>query len=89
MPIRFCLAAAIQSRRVCTNTIEERRASVLRGRVLRQDGTELWVSMSRFNHPEFGQTPSRADGMFDLVVNGGGWLTVNYTKTGYLLLNAR
>lgn len=29
-------------------------------------------------------TLSRADGEFDLAVNGGGLLTVNYTKSGYL-----
>ena len=36
------------------------------------------------NHPEFGQTLSRADGIFDLAVNGGGLLTVDYQKAGYL-----
>lgn len=36
------------------------------------------------NHLEFGQTLSRADGMFDMAVNGGGPLTVNYVKPGYL-----
>ena len=30
------------------------------------------------DHPEFGQTLSRVDGLFDLAVNGGGCLTVNY-----------
>src|SRR5208283_5910962 len=30
------------------------------------------VTITVINHPEFGQTLSRADGMFDLVVNGGG-----------------
>lgn len=70
---------------VLSSTIEARRASVLRGRVLRQDGTSLpGVHISILDHPELGQTRTRADGMFDLVVNGGGWLTVNYTKTGFL-----
>ena len=27
---------------------------------------------------------SRADGMFDLAVNGGGVLVVQHTRTGYL-----
>ncbi|MFN8441614.1 MAG: RHS repeat-associated core domain-containing protein [Caldilineaceae bacterium] len=70
---------------VLSDTIEARRASVLRGRVLRVDGSGLpGVTISILDHPEFGQTRSRADGMFDLVVNGGGWLTLNYSKTGLL-----
>jgi sugar lactone lactonase YvrE len=35
-------------------------------------------------HPEFGQTLTRADGMFDLAVNGGGQLTVRYEAEGFL-----
>ncbi len=42
------------------------------------------VTISILDHPEFGQTLSRADGMFDLVVNGGAPLTVNYAKAGLL-----
>jgi hypothetical protein len=36
------------------------------------------------NHPEFGQTKTRADGMFDLAVNGGTQLLIRYRKAGYL-----
>jgi RHS repeat-associated protein len=42
------------------------------------------VTITILNHPEFGQTLSRADGMFDLVVSGGGPLTINYAKAGLL-----
>ena len=35
-------------------------------------------------HPEFGQTLSRADGRFDLAVNGGERLTINYAADGFL-----
>jgi len=38
------------------------------------------VKISILNHPEFGQTLSRADGKFDLVVNGGGPVVVHYEK---------
>jgi RHS repeat-associated protein len=70
---------------VAPGTIEARRAAVLRGKVLNRDGNVLsGVTISILNHPEFGQTLSRADGMFDLAVNGGGPLTINYQKTGYL-----
>jgi RHS repeat-associated protein len=66
-------------------TIEARRAAVLRGRVLDRDGAALAaVEISILNHPEFGGTMSRADGRFDLAVNGGGLLVVDYRKAGLL-----
>ncbi|MBI2875537.1 MAG: hypothetical protein HYY20_01500, partial [Candidatus Tectomicrobia bacterium] len=70
---------------VAPGTIEPRRAAVLRGRVFTREGLPLSeVTLTVLDHPEFGQTLSRADGMFDLAVNGGGRLTVYYTKEGYL-----
>jgi RHS repeat-associated protein len=53
--------------------------------VLNRDGTPLsGVKISILAHPEFGSTMSRADGMFDMAVNGGGLLTVDCEKAGYL-----
>ncbi|MEO8135101.1 MAG: hypothetical protein ABI831_14100 [Betaproteobacteria bacterium] len=70
---------------VAPATIEARRAAVLRGRVLGPNGAALpGVTITVFNHPEFGQTLSRADGAFDLVVNGGGLLTISYRKSGLI-----
>jgi RHS repeat-associated protein len=70
---------------VAAGTIEARRVAVLRGRVMTQDGTPLpGVTITILNHPEFGRTLSRADGMFDLAVNGGGPLRVDYAKSGFL-----
>ena len=58
---------------------------MLRGLVLTRDGAPLpGVTISVLGHPEYGQTASRADGVFDLAVNGGGLLTVDYTRDGYL-----
>ena len=69
---------------VAPGTITLQRAAVLRGRVLDLTGQPLpGVTMTVLNHPEFGQTLSRLDGMFDLGVNGGGFLTVRYQKTGF------
>ncbi|WP_375591828.1 carbohydrate-binding protein [Chitiniphilus eburneus] len=70
---------------VAPGTIEPRRAAVLRGSVTDRDGKPLpGVNIQILNHPEYGQTHSRADGLFDLAANGGGLLTVQYRKEGYL-----
>ncbi len=70
---------------VAEGTIEKRRAAVIRGKVLDKNNNALpGVTITILNHPEFGQTLSRLDGMFDMAVNGGGYLTVNYQKSGYL-----
>jgi RHS repeat-associated protein len=70
---------------VAPGTIEMRRVAVLRGRVLTRAGDPLpGVTITVHDQPEFGQTLSRADGMFDLAVNGGGLLTLHYDKPGYL-----
>jgi YD repeat-containing protein len=70
---------------VASGTIDPKRTAVLRGRVLDKSNAPLsGVTMTILGHPEFGQTLSRADGMFDLAVNGGGLLTVVYTRGGYL-----
>ncbi|HNG29967.1 MAG TPA: RHS repeat-associated core domain-containing protein [Blastocatellia bacterium] len=70
---------------VAAGTIKPERAAVLRGRVLDKSNQPLpLVKVSVLNHPEYGQTLSRADGRFDLAVNGGGVLTVAYEKIGYL-----
>lgn len=66
-------------------TIEEKRAAVIRGKVLNRDNVPLSdVLIAILNHPEFGSTLSRSDGYFDMAVNGGGLLTVSYKKDGYL-----
>lgn len=70
---------------VAPGTIEVRRAAVLRGRVRTRDNQPLpGVKITVLGHPEFGQTLSRADGMFDMAVNGGGVLTVRYEKPGFM-----
>ncbi len=70
---------------VAAGTIDPRRAALLRGRVLTRDGTGVsGVRASLVGHPELGWTRTRSDGRFDLVVNGGGSLTVRLAKTGLL-----
>ncbi len=70
---------------VLSGTIEILRAAVLRGKVTTSDGAPLpGVRVTILGHPEFGQTRSRADGLFDMAVNGGGQLTVRYELDGFL-----
>ena len=70
---------------VAPETIELRRVAVLRGRVLdRAEQPLAGVTIGILGHAEFGQTLSRSDGMFDMVVNGGGQLVLKYEKAGYL-----
>ena len=72
---------------VAPGTIVPQRAAVVRGNVFKNDGTALpGVTVTILNHPEFGQTQTRADGRFDMAVNGGGALVVSYTAPGYLPL---
>ncbi len=70
---------------VTEGTIEPKRAAVFRGTVRDKANAPLpGVTVTVKDHPEFGQTLSRADGQFDLAVNGGGLLTLNYSKPGFL-----
>ena len=67
-----------------------RRVGVLRGRVAGRDGLPLpGVEVSLLRHPKLGHTVSRADGEFDLVVNGGQELVVRYDRRGYLPVHRR
>jgi RHS repeat-associated protein len=70
---------------VVSGTIQAGQVAVLRGKVTERSGAALpGVTISILGHGEFGQTRTRADGMFDLAVNGGGHLTVRYEKAGFL-----
>lgn len=75
---------AIQSG-VVAGTIEDRRIAVIRGRVSDREGKPMpAVRVRVLDHPEFGQTFSRADGQYDLAVNGGARLTLQFDKAGVL-----
>ena len=70
---------------VAPDTMKPDRIAVIRGKVMTRDDNPLpGVTISILNHPEYGETLSRDDGMFDLAVNGGAYLIVNYAKAGYL-----
>jgi len=68
------------------SAISSARAAILRGK-MRQRGEQAGLSgvlVSVLDHLEFGYTITRADGMYDLAVNGGGQLVVQFWKDGYL-----
>ncbi|NLG01805.1 MAG: choice-of-anchor A family protein, partial [Lentisphaerae bacterium] len=70
---------------VDTQALDRVRAAVLRGRALDKNGAPLpGVTVTVNARPEFGQTLTRLDGCFDMVVNGGGPLHVNFSKNGFL-----
>ncbi len=75
---------------VAQGTIEEQRALVLRGSVTDRDSSPLpGVVISILDHPEYGRTMSREDGRFDMVLNGGGTVIVQYEKAGYLTVQRK
>ncbi len=70
---------------VAPDAINPVRAAVMRGKVLKKDGSPLsGVEISILNHPEWGTTLTRLDGLFDFAVNGGGELIVRYAKKDFL-----
>ncbi|MBF0147682.1 MAG: hypothetical protein HQL84_15910, partial [Magnetococcales bacterium] len=70
---------------VTPEAMEPRRSVVLRGLVSTREGAPLpGVKVTIKDHPEFGHTLSRSDGMFDMAVNGGGHLVVEYALPDHL-----
>ena len=70
---------------VAPGAIKAERASVLRGRATRRDGSPIGgVRVTVLDHPELGRTATRDDGGFDIAVNGGGSLTVEFAREGYV-----
>ncbi len=70
---------------VAPGAIDEALVAVLRGRVVDAAGDPIpAVRVRILGHPEYGQTLTRIDGAFDLAVNGGGAVVVEYDKTDYL-----
>ncbi|MCC6649890.1 MAG: hypothetical protein IT348_01930, partial [Candidatus Eisenbacteria bacterium] len=75
---------AVQSG-LAETTLLSGREAVIRGRVTSRDFGPLGgVSVRVLNHPELGQTMTRNDGVFDLVVNGGATLVLRFQRAGYL-----
>ena len=70
---------------VAPGVIDPKRTAVLRGRILDRNGFPLpGARIKVLDHEELGSTLSRADGAYDLAVNGGGTLTLTFEKPGFL-----
>ncbi len=70
---------------VAPGTIKPEFTAILRGQLFTRDGNPLpGATVSILGHPEFGQTLTRADGFYDMAVNGGGLLTLEFKKTNFL-----
>lgn len=72
-----------------TSHFAPERAAVVRGRVVQATETADTIGLAHVRvvvvgHEEFGYTESRASGNFDLAVNGGGELTLEFTRDGFL-----
>ncbi len=62
----------------------DKRVAVLRGRVLSQQGLGIvGVRVSVDRHPRFGFTLTRHGGWFDILVNGGGAVTLQFQRNPY------
>ena len=64
--------------------------AVIRGLVVDEAGSGLPdVEVTVKDRPEYGNTWTRDDGGFDLVVNGGGWLTLEFRAVDRLPIQRR
>lgn len=71
---------------VVAGAIVPDRIALLRGRVLDRSGAPLsGVEVEVHGFPELGSTLSRADGVWDLAVNGGAKGTLRYEKLNFLV----
>ncbi|XP_057365537.1 teneurin-a-like [Daphnia carinata] len=62
----------------------DKRVAVLRGRVLSQQGLGVvGVRVSVDRHPRLGFTLTRHGGWFDILVNGGGAVTLQFQRNPY------
>jgi RHS repeat-associated protein len=70
---------------VAAGTIEKRRVSVLKGFVFDTEKKPLpGVKVTVLGKPEYGFTFSRENGAFDLAVNGGEALVLDFERSGLL-----
>ncbi|CAM2069556.1 Pretoxin HINT domain-containing protein [Sulfidibacter corallicola] len=70
---------------VAEGALDARYMAVMRGTVRDAAGNPLPGVVVRVQgQPDYGQTRSRADGVFDLVINAGDLLSLRFEKPGYI-----
>ena len=76
---------------VVSGAIKPHRVSVMRGVVVdRETGLTLdGVNVSVKGEPDYGWTYTRMDGAWDLAMNGGGDLVLEFARDGYLPVQRR
>lgn len=75
---------------VAAGAIDELRGAAVSGRVVtRMDVPLPGVTVRVLGRPELGRTVTRADGRFDLAVNGGDTLVLDFTRSGLLGVQRR
>jgi RHS repeat-associated protein len=75
---------------VQAGAIDSSRAGALRGRAIDRNAQPIQGAVvTVVGHPELGQTLTRANGLWDLAVNGGGDVIVRFAKTGFLPLQRK
>lgn len=72
-------------RGVVPGSLQPLNVAALRGRAVDRGGAPIsGVVVDVLGHAELGHTLTRADGLFDLLVNGGGPVTLRFVKDGLL-----
>jgi RHS repeat-associated protein len=70
--------------------IDPQRVAVVRGRVVDRNGEPIeGAKVTVLHHPEFGETLTRSDGLYDLAVHGGGALTLRFEAPERLRVQRR
>src|SRR6266496_4731761 len=70
---------------LAADALDAKRAAALRGLVFKEEKSPIpGVQIAIQHQPKYGSSLSRNDGSYDMVVNGGGLLTVGYTHESYL-----
>ncbi len=83
-------ACAPLQRGVSSAALDPLRVGVVRGSVSDDSGQPLaGVRVSVVGEPAFGWVESRADGMFDIAVNGGAAITLELREEGFLVAHRR
>nr|CAB3264552.1 teneurin-3 [Phallusia mammillata] len=83
--VRFLINDNGIQRGAQSSKFNQKQVSVIRGKVLTLDGSPLvGAEVEIAHHPELGSTKTRTDGWYDILVNGGGSLTLSVHRTSFV-----